>query len=282
MIRVLHPGLFTTIQDQGRVGFRNFGVPRSGAMDTIASNFGNALLNNSANCAQLEIAMSGPVLEFLITTNIVITGADLSPHINSEPIMTYKVYALKGGDILSFGRMKYGIFAYLSVIGGIRTEKVLGSRSQLKGISAHPCLQKGDLLKIEQIMDTAEGKTGTLKSPTAYFKQQDLECSKGPEFELFSRKEIDQLLNDYHTITRDKNRMGFRLQETHLPHKNSILTSPVLSGTIQLMPAGNCIVLMRDGQTTGGYPRILQLTENAISMLSQKPAGTLIRFKLIE
>ena len=281
MIRVLHPGLMTTIQDHGRIGYRKFGVPNSGPMDTIAASMGNALLNNDRSCAQLEIAMSGPRLEFQTSTKIVITGGRLSPSINDRSVSNYKVLKIAPGDKLTFGRMEQGMYAYLSVFGGIRSEVVLGSRSQYQGITEHSRLQKGQLLEILSIDTQTDKALGMIKMPQKYLEETALECAKGPEFHLFREKKMYRLLNASHTLTHEINRMGSRLAEKYLPHKESIITSPVMPGTVQLVPAGNCIVLMRDAQTTGGYPRILQLTEKAIAVLAQKSAGSIINFNVI-
>ena len=280
MIRVLHPGLMTTIQDQGRIGYRKFGVPNSGPMDAIASRMGNALLNNDVSCAQLEMAMSGPRLEFQTATKIVITGGRLSPSINDRSVSNYKVLKVNPGDMLTFGRMEQGMYAYLSVFGGIQSEVVLGSRSQFHGITRNSKLKKGQILDIKTI-ETQKDALGMLKMSHGYFEETALDCTKGPDFHLFSKKEIERLLNASHTISRESNRMGSRLAEEYLPHEESIITSPVIPGTVQLVPAGNCIILMRDAQTTGGYPRILQLTEKSISVLAQKQAESIITFNLI-
>ena len=103
MIRVLKPGIYTTIQDLGRFGYRNQGVPVSGSMDSISAGFANGLLNNNANDALIEITLVGPELLFTDSTNIVLTGAEMSPLLNDEPIRNYRVYKVIEGDILSFG-----------------------------------------------------------------------------------------------------------------------------------------------------------------------------------
>lgn len=281
MIHVLRPGLFSSVQDFGRIGFRNSGVPSSGPMDGIAAMLGNAILNNDQNDAQLEISMIGPKLEFQIKTKIAITGANICPMLNNKPIYNYKVYIVNSGDVLSFGQCKKGVFAYISVFGGFQSEMIMGSRSFFKGITRSTLLKKGDRLLINELTDKSLNTSGSIRQKTDYFSIEDIACMKGPEFDLFDQRQMRNVLTSKHSISKEKNRMGYRLNEQLLPHDKSILTSPVLPGTVQLMPAGNCVVLMRDAQTTGGYPRILQLFEETISALSQKRAGDFIRFQLI-
>ena len=103
----------------------------------------------------------------------------------------------------------------------------------------------------------------------------------GPELDRIDEESRQRLFNAPFTIAKDYNRMAYQLEETVNSHKIPMITSANLPGTVQLTPAGKLIILMRDGQTTGGYPRILQLQESAISILSQKKFGDSLRFKLI-
>ena len=112
MIKVLKSGLFSTIQDKGRFGYGEFGVPKSGAMDLFSFELANTLLSNAVNDAVLEITMIGPKLQFMIDTQIVISGANISPHLNDSLIHNNKVYNVKRNDILSFKVLKSGLHAY--------------------------------------------------------------------------------------------------------------------------------------------------------------------------
>ena len=127
MIEVLKPGIYSTIQDMGRFGYRNQGVPVSGFMDAISAGFANALLNNNGNAAMVEITLAGPKLLFKNPTRIALTGAEMSPKINDNAISNYKVYSVLPGDVLSFGELKKGLRCYLAVQGGIDTKVVLNS-----------------------------------------------------------------------------------------------------------------------------------------------------------
>ena len=282
MLKVLQPGLHTSIQDIGRFGFRNIGVPSSGVMDSISAGFANALLNNSTNSAVLEITMHGPKLEFTTPTTIVISGAEISAKLNNKAISNYKLYSVKSGAILSFGKLQKGLHCYLAVRGGFQTKEVLKSRSFYKGITAQGLLKKQDVIPYNKEISVAKAGNSVINSKKQFFETAILKVYKGPEFEVFTKNEQKLVLSSVHTVSNQINRMGYRLKETLIPHHKTIITSPVLPGTVQLTPTGQLIVLMKDAQTTGGYPRIFQLTDKSIAVLAQKKEGDLFKFELID
>lgn len=281
MIKVLRAGLFSTIQDKGRFGYRNQGVPVNGVMDAISAGFANALLNNDLNDAVLEITLNGPKLLFNAKATIVITGAEMSPKINNKSIFNYKIYTLKEEDILSFGKLTKGLRSYIAVDGGFKTETVLKSKSFYKGITSKASIETNDILQINYSPKKLDSQISSIKNSVQFYETDYLEVFKGPDFELYSKQEQKQLISTSYTISKDNNRMGYQLKEVSIKHTKSILTSPVLPGTVQLTPAGKLIILMKDGQTTGGYPRVLQLTEKSIAILAQKKTNDSIHFKLV-
>lgn len=277
-IEVLQPGLFSTLQDSGRKGFMEYGVPVSGAMDSYASGMANLLLQNSPDAAVMEITQLGPELKFLGATQIVISGADLSPVINGNSIENNRVYNIQAADVLSFGKRIKGCRAYLAVKGGFKTECFLNSSSWYTGITAHTRLEKG--MKLEyKITSVAKESTHAGIKTDDYLTSEIVETFPGPEFELLSEEEKKILQNSAFTIDKNNNRMGIQLQEEIHNSLEPILTGPVLPGTVQLTPSGKLIILMKDGQTTGGYPRVLQLSEKGINMIAQKVMGEKISFK---
>lgn len=281
MIEVLHPGLHTSVQDNGRFGYRNLGVPYSGCMDQISAEFGNALLNNKKDTAVIEVTLQGPKLLFKSSTNIVVTGADLSPKINNIVITNYKIYEVKSGDILSFGKLIKGTRAYIAVSGGFNTATLLNSKSYYKGITKNSTLQKNDRLLIGDFKKFKFNNKGVVNNRIQFYETNQIEVFKGPEFDLFSTNELQKIIQKTFTISNQNNIMGYRLEEVVKSHKKSMITSPVLPGTVQLTPSGQLIVLMKDAQTTGGYPRIFQLTEKSIAILAQKKASDTIYFSII-
>ncbi len=281
MIEVLSAGMYTTIQDLGRFGYGNIGVPVSGAMDLYASRLANQLLGNAENDAVLEITLGGCKLVFKSSTFICISGADLSAKINNNSIPLHSVIKVEKGSILTFNKPKYGVRAYLAVQGGFQSETILGSKSFYKNITSKYLVKKNDYLKIAKIKDKKKRGFSTVKILIEHFKTKVLDVYKGPEYELLSVTQKEQLKETEFTISNENNRMGYRLKELINNKLPSMLTSAVLTGTVQLTPSGSLIILMRDCQVTGGYPRILQLTDMSINRLAQKTTRDRVLFNMI-
>ncbi|MDU8886257.1 biotin-dependent carboxyltransferase family protein [Yeosuana sp. MJ-SS3] len=279
MVKVISPGFYSTIQDLGRFGYRQFGVPISGVMDSYSAKLANAILGNDENDAGLEITIKGPVLEFQTDTVICITGADLSPILNSILIENNKPISVKKGDVLSFGRLNHGVRSYLSVLGGFQTHLAMNSRSMYKNITESQIIKKDDLLIInENIQDC---NFNSISVDTRSLKSNIVEAYQGPEFDKLSKEEKKTLFSQKFTISKENNRMAYQLNELVINKIQPIITSLVLPGTVQLTPSGKLIILMRDCQTTGGYPRVFQLSEKGINTLAQKFTNDLIEFKLL-
>ena len=278
MIKVLHPGIYCSVQDYGRIGFAKMGIPQAGAMDAYAAKKANMLLNHKKQEAVLEITYGQGKFEFTSKTLIVLTGGDFSPKLNSDPIQMNRAHAVKKGDVLSFGKRNYGARVYLAVKGGIQSETVLNSKSFYPGITALK-LSKGALLKINAVKTDVVKNFSKIRSFSSHFTEPYLICNPGPEFERLSFSQKQELSKPF-SISENNNRVGYRLNEPIANDLQPILTSAVLPGTVQLTPSGKLIVLMRDCQVTGGYPRVLQLSDYAISRLSQKVAGEIVQFAL--
>jgi biotin-dependent carboxylase-like uncharacterized protein len=281
MIKVLKAGFYTTIQDQGRIGFAAIGLPISGAMDLYSSNLANSILNNSFEEAVLEITFGVCQFQFLSKTSICISGGDFSPTINQLPVVLNSKILVNEKDILSFGKINFGARCYLAVKGGFLTEKKLFSRSYFKNITSSFLIQTGELLPISLASRELKVANTAVKMNPSHFNSEIIECYKGPEFELLSIQQQYLLFETIFSISNDNNRMGYKLNETITNNIPSILTSAVLPGTVQLTPSGKLIVLMRDCQVTGGYPRVLQLSANAINKLAQKKTGSKFSFTSI-
>lgn len=279
MLKLLKSGFYTSVQDRGRYGYRDKGVPISGAMDNRALEKANGLLENNSDDAVLEITMTGPTIEFEENTYIVLAGASMSATLNNQPISNYKVYEVTIGDILSYGRLEHGFRSYLAIKGGFTTEKVLGSRSYSKAITRNTHLKDRSILSYDPCAEF-KPKISELKIDS-YFDEVVLEAAKGPEFQMLENQQLEKIFGSDFSVAKENNRMAYQLNETIVGHQRSMLTSATLPGTVQLTPAGKLIILMKDGQTTGGYPRILQLTDKSISILGQKRFGDTVSFKLI-
>ena len=276
MIKVIQPGLFTTIQDGGRHGYRNIGIPTSGFMDKESAWAANNIVDNDREESLIEITLKGPTLLFDNNYTISITGGDFNPLINDMPIKMYESINVKLGDTLKINNTKNGARCYLAISGGIDVKSIFGSKSFLSNISESYYLRKGDEIRIS---DNSNNKI--LKKKKLKFKlNRSMEVFKGPEFDLLSIKVKNMLFKNKFTI-RTNSRMAYNLEEKVQIGIKSIISSPVLPGSVQLTPSGKMIILHRDCQTTGGYPRILQLNKSSLNHLSQIKSNEKIKFSLI-
>jgi biotin-dependent carboxylase-like uncharacterized protein len=289
MVEVLKTGLFDTIQDLGRLGFQEFGVPMSGVMDRYSATLANSILGNSSDAAVLETVVMGPHLQFGSETWICVSGAEMNVALNGKALKTNAVYHVKTGDTLKFGKLSKGCRSYLAVLGGFQTEVHMGSRSMYKGITTNYKLSKGDVLPIanrfdDQVMSKRHESTlfSAVKRDNNHFEAHEFQVFKGPEFEKLSKWQQEQLLSTVFTVSKDSNRMAYQCDQTFDNSLEGIITSLVLPGTVQLTPSGKLIVLMRDCQITGGYPRVLELTNTGVNRMSQKNFGSKITFKCVK
>ncbi len=282
MLKVIKSGFYTTIQDAGRFGYRTYGIPVSGAMDSYSSQFANAILGNTNDAAVLEMTMTGPKLQFLEPTLIAISGAEMRPKLNDSLIKMNTSIAIEANAVLSFGRMDTGFRGYLAVKGGFMSNKVLGSRSMNKGITIENRVKDKDALGYQSFDGNQQCLNANVKYNSEIMEDDILEAYKGPEFYALSTERQKQLLSTTFRVSKLNNRMAYQLEPALENDLEQILTAPVLPGTVQLTPSGQLIALMRDCQTTGGYPRVLQITEKAINILSQKTTGNTLKFRLKE
>lgn len=280
MLKVLKSGFYSSIQDSGRFGYRAFGVPVSGVMDSYSSQFANAIIGNSINTAVLEITMTGPTLQFLEPTLIAISGADMLPKLNGSGVKMNTNIAIQCNDILSFGRLQRGARAYLAIKNGFINKLALGSRSMYEHITAVNRISINDTLEYNSFNNNKQELNAYVKYDNSILYDEILEVYKGPEFHKLAVKKQKKLLETSFSVSKLNNRMAYQLAPTFENNLEHILTTPVLPGTVQLTPSGQLIVLMRDCQTTGGYPRILQLTEKSINILSQKNTFNVLKIRL--
>ena len=276
MIEILDPGYYITIQDMGRFGYSHYGVPQSGCMDIFSAKNANLLLSNSISEPLFEICMMGGKFLFKKEAKISLSGALFEVLLNDKEVSNDLLIEVNKGDVLAFGRAIKGNRIYLAVKGGIDCKSVMGSSSMYRGISEDHIVRKKDVFKFSQ----NPSNNSIHEKVDLNIFDEILYAYKGPEFG-FLTSDNKSLLFDKHFSVSSNNRMGYFLKEKLNSNSNSIITSPTIPGTVQLTPAGDIIILMKDGQVTGGYPRILQLDEKSISCLSQKNSGNKCTFKLI-
>lgn len=303
-LKIIRPGLLTTLQDLGRFGYQKIGIITSGAMDTYSLRLANILVGNAENEAALEITLTGPTIEFTSDTLIAITGGDLSPVIDGQKVPTLRPVAVKAGAILKFTACKTGCRAYLAVAGGYDAPSVMGSKSTylragFGGINGR-ALKKGDLLNTNEPSEYAQQMMFNLLSYGAHSfaharwyiskvhtsaenLRKPIRVMAGLQYEAFSDKAKFDFTNTDFLITTQSDRMGYRLSGAKLKTSNPLeMISEVASlGTIQVPPSGQPIILMADHQTTAGYPVIAQVAAVDVARIAQLSPGSKINFRMI-
>lgn len=280
-VQVLRPGLLTSVQDVGRTSYAEYGVPVSGAMDSYAAKIANLLVGNTPDRAVLEVSLIGPVLKFNKKTLISVAGIEVNVYLNGNKIRINTTVKVVENDVLEIAEITKGARAYVAVSGGWQTPLVLGSRSFYKSITEKSRLEKYDFIDFNEETTKVQESNATVKFQAERYSSPIIEVQ--PVFEWFQLTAENQtrLLQQHFRVSKNNNRMAYQLIPEFSNHLKGILTQPILPGTVQLTPAGNLIVLMRDAQTTGGYPRVFQLTEESINKLAQKRKGEVFKFKKI-
>lgn len=280
MIEILRTGLYTSIQDLGRLGYQTLGIPIGGAMDQNAMHQANRLLGNPKYSAVLEMSFQGPKLLFHEAIQIAVAGAKMEAQLNGQKIEMLGLISIEKNDVLQFGKAVNGKRTYLAVKGGFQSEKIFGSQSQYEGITKYATVRKNEILHIGDPDPNQKLKNLNLAPPLSLEKR--IPVYKGPEYALLTEKELIKLTSEVFTISIQNSRMAYLLEEKLTQHVASLWTGPVLPGTVQYTPSGSLIVLMRDAQTTGGYPRVLQLSDEGLNRLAQKSTRDQFQFELVE
>ncbi len=279
-VKILKPGLLTTIQDRGRLGYAQYGVPQSGAMDQLSYKFANSLLGNQSNAACIEWTFQPPVLQFSEPTEVVLTGANASAFLNGSKVHSYRRIQVQRNNVLKMDFCKTGVYGYIAIKGGFLSPTALSSKSFYKSVTPQHILIKNDMIPYTAVT-TFENHFSNIVVNQSIESDQELEVFRGAEFDLLSDQQKTFITNHQFTISNTINRMAIRLEEKLHNQIPSMLTGPVLPGTVQLTPSGVLVILMRDCQTTGGYPRILQLSESAMDQIAQKRMKQRCSFRLI-
>lgn len=281
-LKILKAGPGTSIQDLGRTQFSQFGVPFSGAMDQQAFAWVNHLLKNQADDAVLEICQPGFKAQFEAPTLICIAGAKAESKLNGDPVSSFGLIPIRHGDTIEIGAFHQGSILYLGIKGGFQTDKILGSRSWYQGITRDSTAQKNASIPYFTTQEIPPFTYSRAKWSTSYFDVESVEVYPGPEWSLLSENSQKLLSKGFFTLSGLKNRMAIQLEEVIPNSLPEMATAPVYPGTVQLTSGGKLIILMKDAQLTGGYPRILQFPEESLSLLAQKKPNQKIKFLIQE
>ncbi|MBP2072575.1 biotin-dependent carboxylase-like uncharacterized protein [Thermoanaerobacterium butyriciformans] len=286
--KVLNPGLFTTVQDMGRFGYESQGVPTSGAMDEFALRIANILVENDENAPCLEITLMGPTFEALNDAMISVTGAEIQPLVNGFPRPCWSSFPVQKGDIVSFGPIKSGCRAYLAVAGGFKGDLIMNSvstyiRGKLGGINGRQ-IEKDDVLEGGVSKPGLQAKKVRDEYIPSYSNEEEIRVILGPQDDYFSEEAVKIFLTSTYVITKDSDRMGYRLEGPEIKAKegHDIITDGILPGAIQIPGNGKPIIILKDAQTTGGYKKIATVISFDLSKLAQLKPGDKIRFRTID
>jgi len=288
-ITVVKPGWLTTVQDLGRYGYQQYGMPVSGTMDRRSFVLANRLLGNRDDAAALEITLKGPELLFEQDAIVAITGADLSPSVNGSEIPLWISLSVKAGQSLSFGARCSGARCYLAVAGGINVPIVLGSRSThiasktggLKGRA----LMAGDVLAgglpLPHQRQTI-GRSWPKRLRSTYSPCQQFRILPGPQRDAFTVSAMEVLTSHAYRLSSQSDRMGYRLEGPSLAlvGQAGYISDGTAMGTLQVPQNGQPILLMADRQTTGGYPKIAVVITADLPLAGQLLPGDEIQFAI--
>ncbi|WP_245948211.1 biotin-dependent carboxyltransferase family protein [Paenibacillus sambharensis] len=309
---VMKPGLFTTVQDRGRPGWRSLGVTAGGAMDSYALRAANLLTGNLPEAAGLEMTLSGAELEVREDLLIAITGANMTPSADGEELPMWRPVWVRRGTCLKFGTAVEGCRTYLSAAGGIEVPEVLSSRGTdvragFGGLEGRP-LMAGDLLttgltepwrsqwavrwaeKLRR-QAAAEGRRWAVPSwyalPEAYAGggriagHHVLRVTAGAEYSSFTKASLEVFFSTSYLVSSSSDRMGCRLTEGAKLERTAsgeVLSRGIVPGTVQVPPGGQPIVLGADCQTTGGYPVMAHVISADLPLLAQLKPGDKVCF----
>ncbi|WP_157243360.1 5-oxoprolinase subunit C family protein [Algoriphagus resistens] len=279
-LQLVKTGIGTCIQDTGRFGYTAYGVPVSGALDMRSYLWVNHLLQNKETDAALEISQPGLSLHFDSPTLICLAGANAAVQLNGKATSSYCVLEIRKNDQLQIGAIHQGAILYLGIKNGFQSEKIMNSRSWYPGITASSYLKKDDRISYFPHEEESVYTASKIRLDFNWMEEPVIEAYPGPEWGLLDKQNKSLIETGKFTVSSLKNRMAIQLMEL-LPNSiPELATAPVFPGTVQLTSGGKLLVLLKDAQVTGGYPRILQLDEKSIALISQKRPKDQLVFKL--
>jgi len=285
-MHVVTPGMLTTIQDTGRWGWQNFGVPVAGPMDPRAHRLANALVGNDAGASTLEVTLSGPELVLDDDRFVAVTGANFEVTVDGVSRGLNTSFRVSAGLKLRFGVRRSGTRSYLAIEGGIDVPLVFNSRathlpSRVGGLDGR-ALRAGDRLPLGKggARRLAFGKGTTATFPEPPKSRPTVRVLPGPQLGRFNAEALDVLQSAPYAISPSSNRMGFRLNGPQLIPKveTEMLSDATTIGAVQVPASGQPILLMADRQTTGGYPTIATVISADIGIAGQLAPGDEIVF----
>ncbi len=297
---VTRAGFLTSVQDLGRIGFREFGVSLSGALDPFGMRVVNLLIGNDEGAAGLEITFGGLQLHFQDERIVAWCGAEFDVWIGGAPLPVGHKALVRSGEELKFGRAQIGCRAWLAISGGIDVPPLLGSRStdlraEFGGFQGRT-LRDGDVISLGEWPGSSAFAKATANKPTtakvisSWTAPHDwvsparpnpiLRFVRGMDWTRFNASSLQRLTSEPFTVSPDSDRMGVRLTGPELSraHNVDLISEAVAPGTVQVPPSGQPILLLGDCQTIGGYPKIAHVITVDLGIAAQVRAGDRVRF----
>jgi biotin-dependent carboxylase-like uncharacterized protein len=282
VIEVVRPGALALVQDLGRPRFAHLGVPPSGALDPAALRLANRLVGNPEGAAAIELTLGGARLRFSCEAVVALAGADVAASAGGRGLAMRARERICAGLELRLGTATGGIRTYLAVRGGIDATAALGSRAsdQLTGLGPQP-LRGGDRLQIG---------TRAFALPTVDFAPVPappsdvvLRVVPGPRADWFTPRALDALLGGPYIVSPESSRIGLRLEGPSLPYarEDELLSEGMVTGSLQVPPSGQPILLLNDHPTTGGYPVIAVVVSDDLGLAGQLAPGREVGFERV-
>jgi antagonist of KipI len=283
VLRVVEPGLFTTVQDLGRPQAMTSGVSPGGAMDRFAHSAANLLLFNDRGSPTLECTLLGPRLVAEAACVIAITGGDLDPRINDQAAPMWTAVTMAPGDVLSFGRRRVGSRAYIAMDGGFVAERWLGSMSTDvlagRGGMHGRALAAGDVLFRGESWRPPIAGRELAKALRPAYADHAVHVIDGPHLHRLTAASREAFFAATLALSTASNRMGYRLDGPKLEVTgDELLSFGLIAGAVQLPSGGLPILLMADHQTAGGYPVIAVVASASMPVAAQLAPGDELRF----
>jgi biotin-dependent carboxylase-like uncharacterized protein len=284
-LSVLNPGVLTTLQDRGRTGYEDRGVPPSGALDELSFAIANALVGNPAGTGALEFTLLGGQFRVGQGGCVVAVTGDMEVFIDDQPVAPYQCHVLRSGAVLKVGRALSGARGYLAVAGGFVAQPVLGSvstlmRGELGGFAGR-AIAKGDEL---QLAAPSQYLPLAAREPAQRFwpqrEHQPLRVVLGPQQDYFDDSQIERFLSESFQVSGQSDRMGYRMTGPAITHLKgfNIVSDAISTGSVQIPGSGHPIIAMHDRQTTGGYPKIATVIRADLARLGQLKPGDWMSF----
>ena len=283
-IEILREGVYTSIQDLKRTGFKKYGVPKSGPMDEYSHILTNWLLDKEINSELLEITYYGPKIKINFDTKIALFGSKCDVILNNNKIETGKTISIKSGDVLDIKKCINANRVYLGFSANMKVKKIFNSNStydkiQIGGLNGKKIL-KNDIIEFDQLKNCI-----TKKIPSSFVRSNNqniiIRVIKGMHYDRVINYDNEDEIK--YKISPNSDRMGLRLIDyiIKLNDYSEIESTVVTKGSIQIPKDGNPIILMSDSQSTGGYPIFGNICKIDISKLSQVKPNQKIKFKFI-